>query len=98
MVTATLGTLKDLCSEDKHRVRQLIEDLARVGSEKEIIERSLRNEREQNQELLSRMKKQQLELAEEKHHILYLMSILVAIDSRGREFVLHIQSHVTLDQ
>ncbi len=64
--------LKELCPEDKRRVRQLIEDLARVGTERELIQHRLKKEKRQFEERLTRMKYQQQSLARERHDIRFL--------------------------
>ena len=63
-------SLKELCPEDKHRVRQLIEELVRVGSEKEKAEERLRGERKEFQELLLQLRSQHQKVVKEKQGIL----------------------------
>lgn len=63
-------SLKELCLEDKRRVRQLIEELARVSSEKEMAEERLRGERKAFQELLLQLRSEHQEVVKEKQGIL----------------------------
>ncbi|KAL5468766.1 hypothetical protein EMCRGX_G029882 [Ephydatia muelleri] len=50
---ARRSTLKDLCPEDKGKVKQLIQDLAKVGSDKERLEALQAEERKRFRELLA---------------------------------------------
>lgn len=68
------SSLKELCPEDKHRVRQLIEELVRVGSEKEKAEEKLRGERKEFQELVLQLRSQHQKVVKEKQGILLLAS------------------------
>ena len=65
------STLKTLCPEDKHKVRQLIEDLAKSGAEKDAIEQLLKRERHDFDEKLSQFHLEQQNLLEERTSILY---------------------------
>ena len=64
------STLKTLCPEDKHKVRQLIEDLAKTGAEKDAIEQLLCKERHQFDQKLSQLQLEQQDLIEERTSIL----------------------------
>ena len=64
------STLKTLCAEDKHKVRQLIEDLAKTGAEKDAIEQLLKKERNDFDEKLSQLHLEQQNLQEERTSIL----------------------------
>ena len=64
------STLKTLCPEDKHKVRQLIEDLAKTGAEKDAIEQVLKRERNDFDEKLSQLQLEQDNLKEERMSIL----------------------------
>ena len=63
------ATLGQLCSEDKRRVRGLIEELARVCSEREEVERMLAEERREFEDLLTGLREQSEQLAGEKRDI-----------------------------
>lgn len=64
------STLKTLCQEDKHKVRKLIEDLAKTGAEKDAIEQLLKKERSEFDEKLSQLQLEQQGLVEERTSIL----------------------------
>ena len=64
------STLKTLCPEDKHKVKQLIEDLAKTGAEKDVIEQLLKKERHDFDERLSQLHLEQQNLVEERTSIL----------------------------
>jgi len=64
------STLKTLCAEDKHRVRLLIEDLAKTGAEKDAIELILKKERSEFDEKLAHLQLEQQSLLEERRSIL----------------------------
>ena len=64
------STLKTLCPEDKHKVRRLIEDLAKTGAEKDAIEQLLKKERSDFDEKLSQLHLEQQNLQEERTSIL----------------------------
>ena len=63
-------TLRQLCSKDKHRVRQLIQELASSGVEREKLEERLGEERGRFRELLASAAQQCRELTWERNHIL----------------------------
>ena len=78
-------SLKDLCPEDKHRVKQLIEQLARTSSEKEAMEDKVKEERRQFTVLLDKLKKQHHKVVKEKKDIqsvILLKFILVGEQER----------------
>jgi len=54
--------LRDLCSEDKAHVRQLVEQLAQVGLEKEELEHQIEADRLQFSQLLDRLKEEHLKV------------------------------------
>lgn len=62
--------MKTLCPEDKHKVRLLIEDLAKTGAEKDAIEQLLKKERHEFDEKLSQLQLEQQSLVEERTSIL----------------------------
>ena len=62
-------SLKDLCPEDKQRVKQLIEQLARTSTEKEAMEDRMREERRQFSLLLGKLKKQHHKVVKEKKEV-----------------------------
>ena len=64
------STLKDLCPEDKGKVKQLIQDLARVGSDKERLEALQVEERKRFRELLAAVRDEYKKTTEEKQNIL----------------------------
>ena len=64
------STLKDLCPEDKGKVKQLIQDLARVGSDKDRLEALQAEERRRFRELLAAVRNEYKKTTEEKQHIL----------------------------
>jgi len=64
--------LKTLCPEDKHKVRLLIEDLAKTGAEKDAIEQLLKKERHEFDAKLSQLQLEQQSLLEERTSILKL--------------------------
>jgi len=68
------STLKTLCAEDKHKVRLLIEDLAKAGAEKDAIELLLKKERSEFDEKLSHLHLEQQSLLEERRSILYIVT------------------------
>lgn len=59
-----------MCPEDKHKVKQLIEDLAKTGAEKDAIELLLKKERQEFDEKLSQLHLEQHNLIEERTSIL----------------------------
>lgn len=65
-------SLKELCPEDKHRVRLLIEQLAKTSCEKEAMEDQVKEERKQFAMLLEKLKKQHHKVVKEKKDILLL--------------------------
>ena len=69
------STLKDLCPEDKGKVKQLIQDLAKVGSDKERLEALQAEERKRFRELLAAVRNEYKKTAEEKEHILMCLQI-----------------------
>ena len=71
-------SLKDLCPEDKRRLKQLIEQLARTSTEKEAMENRVEEERKQFTLLLEKLKKQHHKVVSEKKHILiiFLLGLL----------------------
>ena len=66
--------MKDLCPEDKQRVKQLIEQLARTSTEKEAMEDRMREERRQFSLLLDKLKKQHHKVVKEKKEVCITMS------------------------
>ena len=72
-------SLKELCPDDKRRVRQLIEELARVSSEKETAEERLRGERKAFQEILLQLRSEHREVLKEKQGILCTVQCVVSI-------------------
>ncbi len=71
--TATgVATLRDLCPQDKTKVRGLVEELASVGQEKEELEAAIEEDRRQFTLLLDRLKiehKKVLKNAESLQHM-----------------------------
>lgn len=63
-------SLRDLCPEDKCRVKGLVEEVARLGSEKEKLEGEMSQERIALQGLLENLTKKQHQLVREKKDIL----------------------------
>ena len=55
-ISSELATLCELCPEDKRRVRQLVEQLAVVGAEKEQLEKQIFDDRHQFSDLLTKLK------------------------------------------
>lgn len=72
-------SLKELCPEDKHRVRLLIEQLARTSSEKEAMEDQVKEERKQFATLLEKLKEQHHKVVKEKKDILFTHCNKVAV-------------------
>ena len=66
-------SLKELCPEDKRRVRLLIEQLARTSSEKEAMEDQVKEERREFTLLLDKLKKQHHKVVKEKNDILFII-------------------------
>ena len=66
-------SLKDLCLEDKQRVKQLIEQLARTSTEKEAMEDKMREERRQFTLLLDKLKKQHHKVVKEKKEVSFVL-------------------------
>ena len=64
-------SLKELCPEDKRRVRLLIEQLARTSCEKEAMEDQVKEERKQFAILLEKLKEQHHKVVKEKKDILF---------------------------
>jgi hypothetical protein len=64
-------TLNNLCPEDKCRVKGLVEEVARLGSEKEKLEGDMSKERQALQGLLEKLTQQQHKLVREKKDILW---------------------------
>ena len=65
------SSFNDLCPEDKRRVRGLIEQVARLGSENRRLEGEILKERDVSKELLENLKTHN-HLLEEKRDILDL--------------------------
>ena len=63
--------LRDLCTEDKLRVRQLVQQLAELGEEGERARGELLDERVQFRDLLSRLQAQHVQVLREKRDIFY---------------------------
>ena len=63
-------SLKDLCAADKQRVRQLVEELARVTAEKEKVEGRLTKERRRFERALQQMEQERQSAMQERAHIL----------------------------
>ncbi len=51
-----VATLRDLCPQDKARVRGLVEQLAAVGEEKEQLAVAIKEDRAQFMQLLDKLK------------------------------------------
>uniref|UniRef100_A0A1X7SJU8 Uncharacterized protein n=1 Tax=Amphimedon queenslandica TaxID=400682 RepID=A0A1X7SJU8_AMPQE len=66
--------IKDLCPNDKARIKQLVEDLARLGTEKEQIECDWKQERSDLEGKLSLLRKRQALLLREKSDILLILN------------------------
>ena len=64
-------SLKELCPEDKCRVRLLIEQLARTSCEKEAMEDQVKKERKQFAILLEKLKEEHHKVVQEKKDILF---------------------------
>ena len=62
-------SLKDLCPEDKGRVKQLIEQLARTSTDKEAMECRMKEERKQFTLLLDKLKKHHHKVVKEKKEV-----------------------------
>ena len=62
--------MKELCPEDKNRIKLLIEQLARTSSEKEEIETEAKEERRQFVMLLEKLKTEHHRVVKEKKDIL----------------------------
>ena len=63
-------TLRDLCLEDKRRVKNLVEEVARLGTEKERLELEMVKERAALQSLLDNLNTKHHLVVEEKKNIL----------------------------
>jgi hypothetical protein len=63
------ASLKDLCPEDKQRVKQLIEDLARAGAEKEKSDVKFSREKKKFQKTLHLLHHEQKKILKEKESI-----------------------------
>ena len=63
--------LRDLCTKDKLRVRQLVQQLAELGVEGERARGELLDERVQFRDLLSRLQAQHVQVLREKRDIFY---------------------------
>ncbi|XP_069007587.1 protein hinderin isoform X2 [Embiotoca jacksoni] len=61
--------LKDLCPEDKRRIANLIEELARVSEEKEESVQRLKNEQENFERKIQQLEQQNLIIAEERESL-----------------------------
>ncbi len=55
-VGLSVATLRDLCPQDKVRVRGLVEQLAAVGEEKEQLAVAIKEDRAQFMQLLDKLK------------------------------------------
>lgn len=66
------STLKDLCPEDKRKVKNLLEEVARLGSEKERLEGEMVREREALEGVLERLKAKHHRMVREKKDILVI--------------------------
>lgn len=63
-------TLRDLCPEDKRRVKNLVEEVARLGTEKERMELEMVRERAALQSLLQNLHTKHHQVVKEKKNIL----------------------------
>ena len=71
------ASLKDLCPEDKQRVKQLIEDLARAGAEKEKAETKFAREKKKFRRTLQLLHHEQKKILKEKESILTIHSCVI---------------------
>ncbi|KAM7006179.1 protein hinderin [Tautogolabrus adspersus] len=62
----SLVCLKDLCPEDKRRIANLIEELARVSEEKEVSVQRLKDEQETFERKIQQLEQQNLIIAQER--------------------------------
>ncbi|KAM4612504.1 protein hinderin isoform 2-T2 [Polymixia lowei] len=67
--TKSQACLKDLCPEDKRRIANLIEELARVSEEKEESVQRLRNEQETFERKIQQMEQQNLLIVQERESL-----------------------------
>ncbi|KAM9362217.1 protein hinderin [Symphorus nematophorus] len=65
----SLVCLKDLCPEDKRRIANLIEELARVSEEKEESVQRLRDEQENFERKIQQLEQQNLIIAQERESL-----------------------------
>ncbi|XP_077581860.1 protein hinderin isoform X2 [Stigmatopora nigra] len=63
--------LKDLCPEDKRRIANLIEELARVNEEKEVSVKRLQDEHDNFESKIQQLEEQNLLIAHERESILF---------------------------
>ena len=63
-------SLRDLCPADKRRVKGLIEEVARLGSEKERLQGEMSRERQALETLLHSLKAQHHQVVKQKKDIL----------------------------
>nr|XP_019941924.1 PREDICTED: protein hinderin [Paralichthys olivaceus] len=61
--------LKDLCSEDKRRIANLIEELARVSEEKEESVQRLKDEQEHFEQKIQQLEQQNVVIAQERESL-----------------------------
>ncbi|KAM3877925.1 protein hinderin [Diretmus argenteus] len=61
--------LKDLCPEDKHRIANLIQELARVSEEKEESVQRLKDEQETFERKINQLEQQNLLIVEERESL-----------------------------
>ncbi|XP_041672076.1 protein hinderin isoform X2 [Cheilinus undulatus] len=64
-----LVCLKDLCPEDKRRIANLIEELARVSEEKEVSVQRLKDEQETFERKIQQLEQQNLIIAQERESL-----------------------------
>uniref|UniRef100_A0A8C5DKG5 Uncharacterized protein n=1 Tax=Gouania willdenowi TaxID=441366 RepID=A0A8C5DKG5_GOUWI len=68
-------SLKDLCSEDKRRIANLVEELARVSEEKEEFFQRLKDEQGNFERQMKQLEQQNLVIAHERESILYIINV-----------------------
>ncbi|OCT98918.1 hypothetical protein XELAEV_18011150mg [Xenopus laevis] len=64
------ASLKDLCPEDKRRIANLIQELARVSEEKEVTEERLKMEQESFEKKIRQLEEQNNLIGTEREDIL----------------------------
>lgn len=80
--------MKDLCPEDKRRVKQLIEQLARTSTDKEAMEGRMKEERRQFTLLLDKLKKQHHKVVKEKKEVGRINYGWVGVEGWGKCWLL----------